>query len=95
MSALCLQTKVPEECTDVMGSVISHTKIQIIGLAASKSVEKPGALSGLFSSCNVSLVAWISAVSPFTHFFYSLNWAGEVLSFGLYFQDCFIVSSQK
>lgn len=79
----------------MMGSVLSHTEIQIIGLAASKSVEKPGALSGLISSCKMCLVAWISAVSPFTHFFYSLNWAGEVLSFGLCFQDCFIVSSQK
>lgn len=38
----------------MMGSVISHTEIQIIGLAASKSVEKPGALGGLFSSCIVS-----------------------------------------
>lgn len=78
-----------------MWSVISHTEIQIIGLAACKSVEKPGALGGLFSSCNVYLVTWISVVSPFTHFFYSLSWAREVLSFGLYFQDCFIVSSQK
>lgn len=48
-----------------MWSVISHTEIQIIGLAASKSVEKPGALGGLFSSCNVYLVTWISVVSPF------------------------------
>lgn len=87
--------KVLEECTDVMGSVISHTEIQIIGLAASKSVEKPGAVGGLFSSCNVYLVIRISTLSPFTHFFYSLSWAGEVLGFGLYFQDCFIVSSQK
>lgn len=87
--------RVLEECIDVMGSVISHTEIQIIGLAASKSVEKPGALGGLFSSCNVYLVARISVVSPFTHFFYSLSWAGEVLSFGLYFWDCFILSSQK
>lgn len=47
---MCLQMEVLEECTDVMGSVISHTEIQIIGLAASKSVEMPGALGGLFSS---------------------------------------------
>lgn len=87
--------KVLEECTDMMGSVISHTEIQIIGLAASKSVEKPGALGGLFSSCKLCLMSWISAVSPFTHFFYSLSWAGEVPRFGVYFQDCFIVSSQK
>lgn len=66
---MCLQMKVLEKCTDVMGSVISHTEIQIIGLAVSKSAEKPGALGGFLSSCNMYLVAWISAVSPFTHFF--------------------------
>lgn len=87
--------KVLEECTDMMGSVISHTEIQIIGLAVSKSVEKPGALGGLFSSCNLYLMSWISAGSPFIHFFYSLSWGGEIPHFGLYFQDCFIVSSQK
>ena len=60
---MCLQMKVLEESTDVMGSAISHNEIQKTGIAASKSIEKPSILRGLFSSYNVYLVAWCSATS--------------------------------
>ena len=46
---MCLQMKVLEEPTDVMGSAASHSETQKSGTAASKSVEKPSMLGGLFS----------------------------------------------
>lgn len=63
-SSLCV-CRVLEEPTDVMGSAVCHSEIQKIGTAAPKSIEKPGILGGLFSLCNVYLVLWISATSPF------------------------------
>jgi len=64
---MCLQMKVSEEPTGVMGNAISHNEIQKIGIAASKSVEKPSVLGGLFSSKNVYLVAWSSGTLLFIH----------------------------
>lgn len=61
--------------------------MQIIGVAASKSIEKSGILGGLFSSYNVYLLAWSSATS------HSLSWDGEILRFGVHSRDHFIVSS--
>lgn len=48
MSAVCLQMKVLEECSDVMGGVISPTEIQITGLAASNLLK--------------SLVHWVGSL---------------------------------
>lgn len=64
---MCLQMKVLEEPTDVMESALSHNEIQKMGIAASKSIEKHNILGGLFSSYNVYLVLWSSAISPFSH----------------------------
>lgn len=90
LSAMCLQMKVLEEPTDVMGSALRHNEFQKIGIRGFKSTEKPGVLGGLFSSCNVYLVAWSSATCPFIH----LAGMGK-FSIGLYSQDCCILSSQK
>lgn len=50
---MCLQMSVLEEPIDVVGSAASHKEIQKIGIAASKSVEKP--------------VCYVGSVAHLTH----------------------------